>query len=84
VPPSYNGTNQCFYTHVSHAYPNTTATTNDTYNDAMFNLLTDLDFDQDGRIYVDISESNLVVGAISVGKVPYPWGPAISEVKVWK
>ncbi len=80
VPATYNGTSQCYYTSINHAYPNT----NDTYDDAMFNLLDNLDFDDDGRIYVNIEESDLVVGAISVGKVPYPWGPAIAEVKVWR
>ena len=79
MPPAYSGTKECYYTNSSISYD-----ANDTYDDAMFNLLDNLDFDDDGRIYVNIKESNLVVGAISVGKVPYPWGPAIAEVKVWR
>jgi hypothetical protein len=79
VPPTYSGAKKCYYTTALIDYD-----ANDTYDDAMFNLLDNLDFDDDGRIYVNIKENNLVVGAISVGKVPYPWGPAISEVRVWR
>ncbi len=79
VPPDYAGAKNCYYTPTQISYD-----ANDTYDDAMYNLLDNLDFDDDGRIYVNIKESNLVVGAISVGKIPYPWGPAIAEVRVWK
>ncbi len=79
VPPTYSGAKKCYYTTALIDYD-----ANDTYDDAMFNLLDNLDFDDDGRIYVNIKEQNLIVGAISVGKVPYPWGPAISEVRVWR
>jgi hypothetical protein len=79
VPPSYAGSKVCQYTSSQISYD-----LNDTYDDAMFGLLDNLDFDDDGRIYLNIQEENFIVGAISVGKVPYPWGPAIAEVRVWK
>jgi len=79
VPPTYPGVKQCFYTNASISYD-----VNDTYDDAMYNLLDNLDFDNDGRIYVNIEEQNFVIGAISVGKIPYPWGPALAEVRVWR
>jgi len=79
VPPTYTGTKQCYYTNASISYD-----ANDTYDDAMYNLLDNLDFDDDGRIYVNIEEQNFVIGAISVGKIPYPWGPALAEVRVWR
>ncbi|MBN2422445.1 VWA domain-containing protein [Candidatus Woesearchaeota archaeon] len=79
VPPSYNGTKNCFYSAALIDYDQ-----NDTYDDAMFRLLDNLDLDDDGQIFVDLEEQHFVIGAISVGKIPYPWGPAITEVRVWK
>lgn len=79
VPQGYSGSSKCYYTGESISYNQ-----NDTYDDAMFRLFDILDFDDDGRIYVNIKQSNLIVGAISVGQIPYPWGPAIAEVRVWK
>lgn len=79
VPPSYSGAKQCYYTSSQIYYD-----ANDTYDDAMFSLLDNLDFDDDGRLYLNLEDHNFVVGAISVGKVPYPWGPAIAEVRIWR
>ncbi|MBR9690570.1 hypothetical protein GOV08_02695, partial [Candidatus Woesearchaeota archaeon] len=79
VPPDYNGSNVCFYTNSSTSY-----NINDTYDDAMYNLMKNLDLDRDGRIDINLVENNLVINAISLHKVPYPWGPAIAEVRVWQ
>ncbi|MBT4351436.1 VWA domain-containing protein [archaeon] len=79
VPPEYSGINTCEYTNASISY-----NVEDTYDDAMYNLLDNLDLDNDGRIYVDLHQNDFVIGTISVGKIPYPWGPAIAEVRVWK
>lgn len=84
VPPDYTGSKLCLYTNVSHVHIGDDFDWNDTYDDAMHTLLDNLDFDNDGRIYVNIEEKNFFVGAISIGKIPYPWGPATVKVKVWK
>ena len=78
VPIYYSGTKDCYYTSTQIDYDQ-----NDTYDDAMFNLLDNLDFDDNGKIFVNIEENDLVIGAIAIGKIPYPWGPAITEVRVW-
>ena len=79
VPPSYSGSNNCVYTNETLVYNQ-----NDTYDDAMYRLLSQLDFDSDGRIFVNLKKNGLIIDAISVHKVPYPWGPAIAEVRVWQ
>ncbi|MBN2368321.1 hypothetical protein JXC34_04840 [Candidatus Woesearchaeota archaeon] len=79
VPQLYSGPKTCYYTNASISYD-----ANDTYDDAMYNLMDNLDFDDDGRIYINMDENDLVIGAISVGMIPYPWGPAIAEVRVWR
>ncbi|NTV23087.1 MAG: VWA domain-containing protein [Nanoarchaeota archaeon] len=85
VPKEYSGTKTCYYRNdIITGGIDTYYDPEDTYDDAMYKLLDNLDFDNDGRIFVNIQESNLIVGAISVGKVPYPWGPAIAEVRVWR
>ena len=50
----------------------------------MYHLMLDLDLDEDGRLDIDLVDNNLVVDAISIHKVPYPWGPAIAEVRIWQ
>lgn len=79
VPPNYNGVKKCSYNSTSFSYD-----ANDTYDDAMFKLMSNLDLDNDGKIDVNLINNNLVVNAISVQRVPYPWGPAIAEVRVWQ
>ncbi|MFH0874538.1 MAG: vWA domain-containing protein [archaeon] len=79
VPPGYIGAKECYYTNAVVSYNQ-----NDTYDDAMYRLLDQLDLDNDHRIFVDLENQNFVIGALSVGKIPYPWGPAITEVRVWK
>jgi len=79
VPPSYAGPKHCYYTSSQESFDPV-----DTYDDAMYRLLLQLDLDDDGRIFVDLEEHHFVIGAISVGKIPYPWGPAIAEVRTWR
>lgn len=79
VPKNYLGLNSCSFRPSLVRYNN-----NDTYDDAVFKLLDSIDLDGDRRVDVNLEDNNLVIGAISVNKVPYPWGPAIAEVRVWQ
>ena len=74
------------YTTLFRSYTSTSISynANDTYDDAMYKLMSNLDLDGDGRVDINLVKNNLVVNAISVHKVPYPWGPAIAEVRVWQ
>ncbi len=79
VPQNYLGSNNCSYKSSGIIY-----NVNDTYDDAVYKLLNNLDLNSNGKIDVNLVENNLVIGAISVNKVPYPWGPAIAEVRIWQ
>ena len=79
VPPTYNGSKSCTYSSTLIEYFE-----NDTYDDAMYRLLDNLDYDDDGKIFLNLESYDFQISAISVGKIPYPWGPAITEVRVWK
>jgi len=77
VPDDYSGAKTCSYTSTLIDYA-----VNDSIDAAAYQLFDNLDFDDDGEVFVNID--NLIVSAISVQRVPYPWGPAIAEVQVWK
>jgi hypothetical protein len=79
VPPDYTGSKTCTYSNASIDYDE-----DDTYDDAMFRLLDNLDYDDDGRIFLNLEKYDFQISALSVGKIPYPWGPAIAEIRVWK
>ncbi len=80
VPEYYSGTKTCFY----QSGPVFDYDVNDSIDSAAFQLFDNLDYDDDGEIFVNIDQYDLTVNAISVQKIPYPWGPAIAEVRVWK
>lgn len=79
VPPDYAGLKICNYTSIDISYD-----VNDTYDDGMYNLMRNLDLDDDGKIDVNLVKNNLIVNTISMLKVPFPWGPTVSEVRIWK
>jgi hypothetical protein len=79
IPPSYTGTNQCFYTGSLVQYDST-----DALQVAVYEILLALDFDQDGRIFVSLNEEDLEIIVTKIGSVPYLWGPSIVEVRVWQ
>ena len=58
--------------------------TDDSIDDAVYSLLSNLDFDNNGRININIAEADLQIEALWVSQVPYLWGPAIAELRVWQ
>ena len=78
VPSDYSGTKQCNYTNASIFYD-----TEDSVDVAVYDLLYILDFDANGRINVNIEQEDLTMNSSFVSELPYLWGPAIFEVRVW-
>ncbi|MFC1768669.1 hypothetical protein ACFLZX_02800 [Nanoarchaeota archaeon] len=56
----------------------------DAVNNAICTLFDQLDFDGDGLLFVKFESSDVTIDTISVGKIPYMWGPSTVEVRVWK
>ncbi|MBN1275695.1 hypothetical protein JXA12_05400, partial [Candidatus Woesearchaeota archaeon] len=79
VPSSYSGTRTCRYTNASYVYDEQEA-----YDIAVFGLLSQLDFDGDGRVFVNLAAEDLEIIVTLVSDVPYLWGPAIVEVELWQ
>jgi hypothetical protein len=79
IPATYTGTNVCAYTNADIAYDS-----GDALQQAVYEILRELDFDDDGRIFVSLSEENLEIIVTKISSVPYLWGPSIVEVRAWQ
>lgn len=77
VPDGYSGSEECSFS--SAAYP-----ADDAVDDAVFRLLTALDFDSDGLLDVKFEPGNLDVSTNTIQNVPSLWGPTVVEVRVWQ
>jgi hypothetical protein len=57
----------------------------DAINNAVCHLFNQLDFDNDGKLFVKFGEEDLDLEIFTVGgRIPYMWGPTIVEARVWK
>lgn len=79
VPSGYTGSKQCNYTNASIVYD-----PDDAYDVAAFNLLSQLDPDNNGRVSVNFEEEDLEIIVTLVTGVPYLWGPTIVKASVWQ
>ncbi|MBR9692586.1 VWA domain-containing protein [Candidatus Woesearchaeota archaeon] len=79
IPLSYAGTKQCNYTNASRWYD-----PDDAYDYGVYNLLRSLDFDDDGRVFVNIEAADLEIIVTVVTSVPYLWGPTFATLEVWR
>jgi len=79
VPDSYSGVEICSYTEALIDYDD-----QDSISQAVYDLLTNLDWDNNGKINIDIKEEDLEIEVLWVDQVPYLWGPAIVEIKTWQ
>jgi len=78
IPKNYNGTKTCSFTAASVSYD-----INDSVDYAVYNLLTQLDFNNNNVSDINFNEANLVIKSVSVVDIPTMWGPAITEVRIW-
>jgi len=79
IPVSYAGSKNCTYTNASRSYDAL-----DAYDYGVYHLMHNLDFDDDGRIFVNIEAADLEIIVTVVSRVPYLWGPTLSTLEVWK
>jgi hypothetical protein len=77
VPSSYDGSNFCSYTPDLINYNE-----KDTYDAAMFQLLSELDITNNGKVLININELDLEISTTIISNIPYLWGPSIFEVEV--
>jgi hypothetical protein len=78
APIGYTGDNECTFTSAGIDY-----NTNDTLQEAAYQLFEQLDFDDDYRVDVNFDDMNLFINSFLVPGVPSMWGPAIVEARIW-
>jgi len=76
VPANYSGTDTCDFE--SNFY-----NVNDAIDQAAFQLFTLLDYDGNKKLIVAIGPEDLETNIISMGGIPFMWGPVTMEVRVW-
>lgn len=79
VPESYAGLNQCSYTSENILYDST-----DALQVAVYELLSALDFANDGSIFVSLESEDLEIILTQVGNIPFLWGPILVQTEVWR
>lgn len=77
IPFDYAGGRTCAYTNANISYATT-----DSYDVATFVLFDKLDFDNDGRVFINLQGSDLKVIVSLVSQVPYLWGPSVVRLVV--
>ena len=58
--------------------------TDDATQSAIYNLLLELDLDDDGYIDINVGYQGFLLSTATVTSVPYLWGPATVEVRLWQ
>ena len=77
IPQDYSGTNTCSYTSSNISYD-----PNDSYDEVTYRLLNNLDFGDDGRVFVNFAAQDLQVVPTVVTNVPFFWGPSTTRIVV--
>ncbi|HZX44151.1 MAG TPA: hypothetical protein VFF28_00555 [Candidatus Nanoarchaeia archaeon] len=81
IPDSYEGSNSCVFDNSTDC----SEFSDDAINNALCYLFRQLDFDDNGKLFVKFGPHDLATETYSVGKkIPYMWGPTMVEVRIWK
>jgi len=78
VPEDYSGSSECYYTSSNLIYNN-----NDAIDNAIFNLFSEMDLDDDGRLDMKFSANDLSISSIEVSGIPFTWESEV-QVRVWR
>lgn len=81
VPSTYSGTEICYFNQTTNCNQDYS---NDAVNNALCNLFIQIDFDNDGELFVKLGSTNLNVETNLITDIPYMWGPTIIEVRIWR
>ncbi|MBN1793144.1 hypothetical protein JW826_05665 [Candidatus Woesearchaeota archaeon] len=84
IPGDYSGAKRCSYTESNHTLSDGAYDPVDAYDIAVFNLLKALDFDNNGKVFVNLDAEDIEIVITTISSVPYLWGPSIVKAKVWQ
>jgi len=83
VPSTYAGSKTCYYTSSNMTY-NDASQFDDAYDLAVYTIFRQLDVDGNGKIIVSLASEDLEVIVLTVGGLPYMWGPSLMKLEVWQ
>ncbi len=83
IPSNYAGSKVCNYTNSSQTF-NPDYDFDDAYDLAVYNIFRQLDIDSNGKIIVSLAAEDLEVVVLTVGGLPYMWGPSVLNLEVWQ
>jgi hypothetical protein len=81
IPSSYTGTDTCEFNEDTDCNSDYI---DDAIDNAICHLFEQLDFDGDGLLFIKFGPTDLDIETVSIGKIPFMWGPTMVEVRVWK
>jgi len=91
IPSSAPGNKTCYYTSMyktnASFYPYAyryDLYMDDVYDVTVYNLLKQLDYENSGKIFFDLSENDLEIVLSVTGKLAYMWGPSLMNIEVWQ
>lgn len=76
VPANYTGTQQC-------DYATATYNQNDAIDNAVYNLLSNLDLNLNGRVETKFSEQDLQLSSTEITGIPFPYETEV-QIRVWR
>jgi hypothetical protein len=79
IPAGYSGTKTCKYTSSGISFDNL-----DVYDVAVYDMLKQLDYENDGKIFFDLTQNDLEIVLFTTGQVAYMWGPSLMKLEVWQ
>jgi hypothetical protein len=83
VPSTYIGAKTCYYTGSNMTYVDLSEF-DDAYDLAVYTIFKQLDVDGNGKIIVSLASEDLEVIVLTVGGLPYMWGPSLMKLEVWQ
>ena len=85
LPAGYTGQDRCAYTKASHVNPKEDPKLkDDTLISVMYNLLNELDTNDDGEVDTSFEQKDLEIDIQDIEQIPFMYGPAVFEVRVWR
>nr|MCK4930502.1 hypothetical protein [Nanoarchaeota archaeon] len=84
IPGDYSGSKKCSYTEHNYTLADGAYDPTDAYDVAVYNLLTILDFDDNGKVFVNLDAADIEIVLTTVSSVPYLWGPTLVKARVWQ
>jgi len=84
IPSTYSEAKKCYYVESNYSLSQGSYDGNDAYDIAVFNILSALDYDHNGKVFVNLDSEDIEIVITTISSVPYMWGPALFSARIWQ